>query len=259
MTDKVLIGKVKNERQFEANFKAKFYHIPEAVMPKGMMPVGYVALFYNEAVQGEQNVCIRYYGKIVKTELLPREEITELSSTNCGKQYYKFTVDEWKELSMPIIRDKGGVYVKAFTRLKILLSAEKLSDIERLNNVKQKPKRKAISFSDEQIANVKLSEDLITATSLAEIISVAGKTKIIAAKITKYLLENGYLKAKEIGRHTCRVSTPKGQEIGIFSDRADKNGDEYYLTLYDKNAQQFVLDHINEIVKIGLRDAYSAE
>lgn len=260
MTNKVLIGKVKNELQLKVNLEEKFYHIPEAVMPKNMLPVGYVALFYAEGkTAAEPEVCIRYFGKVIRTELVLREEITSLPSANRGKRYYKFVVDEWKKLTSPIVRDKGGVYAKAFTKLETLLSAKNLSDIERLDNVKQKPKRKTVFFSDEQIANVVLSEDLITATTLAKIISAAGETKIIAAKITKYLLKNGYLKAKKIGRHTCRVSTPKGQEAGIFSDHADKNGDEYYLTLYDKNAQQFVLNHINEIVKIGLRDAYSTK
>ena len=42
MTNKVLIGKVKNELQLKVNLEEKFYHIPEAVMPKNMLPVGYV-------------------------------------------------------------------------------------------------------------------------------------------------------------------------------------------------------------------------
>lgn len=250
MTNRVLIGKVKNKGQLEVNLAEKFYHIPDAVLPKNMLPVGYVALFYTDAdLPAEPKVCIRYYGKVIKTELLLREEITSLPSRNAGRKYYKFTVDEWKELPEPIVRDKGGVYAKAFTRLETLLAAKKLSDIERLDRVQPQPERKEPFFSDEQIAGVVLSEDLITATALTEIINAAGETKIIPAKITKYLLECGYLKEKKIGKRTCRVATPKGNEIGIFSDRADKNGDEYYLTLYDKDAQQFVLDHINEIVK----------
>lgn len=248
MTDKVLIGRVKNKRQFEVNLEAKFYHIPEAVMPKNMMPIGYVALFYNEEAPGEQAVCIRYYGKVIRTELLLREEITELPSANRGKRYYKFTVDEWKELPTPIIRDKGGVYAKGFTRLETLLSAKKFSEIERADGAKPQSK-KPTAFSEEQIARVVLSEDLITATELARLISAAGSASIAPMEITKYLLDNDYLRQKAIGKRTCRVATPKGNEVGIFSDHADKNGDEYYLTLYDKNAQQFVLDHINEIVK----------
>ena len=258
MTDKVLIGRVKNKRQFDVNLEAKFYHIPEAVMPKNMMPIGYVALFYNEEAEGEQTVCIRYYGKVIKTELLLREKIEELPSANRGKRYYKFIVDEWKELPAPIIRDKGGVYAKGFTRLDTLLSAKKFSEIERADGTKPQSKNPS-TFSEEQIAKVVLSEDLITATELARIISTAGSTSIAPTKITKYLLENDYLRQKAIGKRTCRVATPKGNEVGIFSDHADKNGDEYYLTLYDKNAQQFVLDHINEIVKTGLNNAYSAE
>ena len=38
MTNKVLIGKVKNELQLKVNLEEKFYHIPEAVMPKNILP-----------------------------------------------------------------------------------------------------------------------------------------------------------------------------------------------------------------------------
>ena len=62
---------------------------------------------------------------------------------------------------------------------------------------------------------------------------------------------------KGIGGKICRVATPKGEEIGIFSDRAQRNGREFYLTLYDKCAQQFVLDYINDISNIRLFEAYA--
>ena len=256
MTNRVLIGKVKNERQLKVNFDEKFYHIPETVMPKNMLPVGYVALYFTESGDAGKNaVCIRYCGRVIKTELVLREDISSLPSSNIGKKYYKFTVDEWQEVPNPIIRDRGGVFAKAFTDIESLLSSKRLSELVH-RDMKPRRKRSKASFSEEQIANVRLSEDFIGVTALAELISAAGETKIIPTKITKYLVENGYLKIKPLGEKDYRVATPKGQNIGIFSDRAERGGKEYYLTLYDKNAQQFVLDHINEIVKLRLKEAY---
>ena len=258
MTGRVLIGKVKNKHQLTVNLEERFYHIPEAVMVKSMLPVEYVALYFDEAdTTGEKAVCIRYYGRVIKTELVLREEISSLPSSNNGRKYYKFTVDEWKKLPAAIVRDEGGVYAKAFVNIEALLAARKFSEIASVEEKSSRSKRRKILFTEEQIENVKLSEDLISANTLAELINSAGETKIIAAKITKYLLNNEYLKVKGIGGKNCRVATPKGEEIGIFSDRAQRNGREFYLTLYDKCAQQFVLDHINEIAKIRLNESYA--
>ena len=49
MTGRVLIGKVKNKHQLTVNLEERFYHIPEAVMVKSMLPVEYVALYFDEA------------------------------------------------------------------------------------------------------------------------------------------------------------------------------------------------------------------
>lgn len=252
MSERVLIGKVKNEHQFAVNIMEKFYHIPESTMPKDMLPVEYIALYFTE-VKDKRNsqICIRYYGKVIKTESVLREEITSLPSCNVGKRYYKFTVDSWTELPVPIIRDRGGVYTKAFVSMDELFSAQKLSKLLKISDGKRE-----IHFSEEQINNVELSEDLIAVKSLAGLINAAGKTKIESVKITKYLLDNGYLKLKELNGKIYRVATPKGNEIGVFSDRAERKGKLYYLTLYDKCAQQSVLDNINEITKIEFTDAF---
>lgn len=260
MVRKVLIGRVKNKRQFDVNFDERFYHIPEAVLPKNMLPVEYIALYFTEEKAEDKNtVCLRYYGKVIKTELVLREEISSLPSSNIGKKYYKFTVDEWQKLPNPIVKDRGGIFAMGFADMESLLNAKKFSDIVRIGGAKPHGKRGGAFFSKEQIENVKLSEDLISATALAEIISAAGEAKIIPTKITGYLLKNGYLKIKRMGERNYRVATQKGQEAGIFSDRAERRGKEYYLTLYDKCAQQFVLDNINEIVKIRLKEAYASK
>ena len=87
--------------------------------------------------------------------------------------------------------------------IEALLAARKFSEIASVEEKSSRSKRRKILFTEEQIENVKLSEDLISANTLAELINSAGETKIIAAKITKYLLNNEYLKVKGIGGKTA--------------------------------------------------------
>ena len=79
---------------------------------------------------------------------------------------------------------------------------------------------------------------------------------------SEFVIDELYKKVEQISENQKKIlkmfeadKKEKTTSCGV----ENKNGDEYYLTLYDKNAQQFVLDHINEIVKIGLRDAYSTK
>ena len=90
----VLIGTVKNKKQFEVNFAEKFYHIPEAVVPKNMMPVEYVALYLPAGTFGDEDGCIRFYGKISATKIVKREEITSIPSNNPNIMYYKFNIGD---------------------------------------------------------------------------------------------------------------------------------------------------------------------
>ena len=55
MEHEVLIGTVKNRLQLEVNLNEKFYHIPEAVIPKDMLPVKYIALYLPANVFGENS------------------------------------------------------------------------------------------------------------------------------------------------------------------------------------------------------------
>ena len=72
MDHEVLIGTVKSKTQFEVYFSEKFYHIPEAVVPKNMMPVEYIALYLPAGTFGDEDGCIRFYGKIADTKIVKR-------------------------------------------------------------------------------------------------------------------------------------------------------------------------------------------
>ena len=255
----VLIGTVKSKNQFEVNFSEKFYHIPEAVVPKNMMPVEYIALYLPAGTFGDEDGCIRYYGKISETKIVKRDEITSLPSKNPEMSYYKFEIEEWKKLEFPIIRECGGIYAKAFTSLEKLLSAKKLSDI--VNTEYAVAKRiKQYGFKPEEIEKIEITRDPGGVKLLAKRINdAAGKEKIVPVQITKYLLENGYLKLSfdEKTKSLNRVPTEKGMRVGIESFwEINKYYREYSKNYYNEKAQKFIIEHLNEIVMISIEEAY---
>ncbi|MBQ8595530.1 MAG: hypothetical protein IJ406_06215 [Oscillospiraceae bacterium] len=259
MEHEVLIGTVKSKKQFEINFSEKFYHIPEAVVPKNMMPVEYIALYLPSGTFGDEDGCIRYYGKVSETKIVKRGEITSLPSKNPEMSYYKFEIEEWKKLEFPIIRECGGIYAKAFTSFEKLLSAKKLSDIVNTEYAVAK-KKKHSGFKPEEIEKIEITRDPVGVKLLAKRINeAAGKEKILPVQITKYLLDNGYLALSfdEKTKSLNRVATEKGMEIGIESFwEINKYFREYSKNYYNENAQKFVVEHLNEMVMISADEAY---
>lgn len=255
----VLIGTVKSKNQFEVNFSEKFYHIPEAVVPKNMMPVEYIALYLPAGTFGDEDGCIRFYGKISETKIVKRGEITSIPSKNPEMKYYKFEIEEWKRLENPIIRECGGIYAKAFTSLEKLLSATKLSDIVNTEYAVAK-KIKHSGFKPEELEKIEVSKDPVGVKLLAKRINdAAGKEKIIPVQITKYLLQNGYLRLSfdEKTKSLNRVATEKGMEIGIESFwEINKFYREYSKNYYNEKAQKFIIEHLNEIIMISVDEAY---
>ncbi len=255
MEHEVLIGTVKNKAQFEVNFSERFYHIPEAVVPKNMLPVQYIALYLPKSFA--ENSGIKYYGRVKEAKLVKRGEITSIPATNPEIMYYKFEIEEWQALENPVVRESGGIYAKAFTTLEKLLSAKNLSDI--VNTGKAKPRK----YGESRLKNVEITKDPVGAKMLAKRINKAfGKEKVAPVQITKFLLINGYLQIEhdEKSDTDIRVPTEKGTALGIENFwEINRFYREYNKNYYSEEAQRFIAEHINSIAQIPLVEAYKNE
>ena len=70
--------------------------------------------------------------------------------------------------------------------------------------------------------------------------------------IVKWLIQEGFLMEGEIdskGR-TPKVPTEKGREIGIYCEQRERSGGYYLITLYNRDAQAFLLEHIEDIASM---------
>ncbi len=72
--------------------------------------------------------------------------------------------------------------------------------------------------------------------------------------MTSWLIQGGLLKESEPdyeGR-ISKIATEKGNEIGIYSESRERGGGGgfYLATLYNREAQRFLLDHIDEMSRM---------
>lgn len=123
-------------------------------------------------------------------------------------------------------------------------------DIERTPKVRRG--RKAVYITDEQRASLttagirKVSE---IAQEINRVIADNQTRRFRATWITDWLEEKGYLTQNEIGD---RVATEAGKRLGITSRHKKWSGDdgaqEYYVNLYPEAAQEFIFQHLDEIL-----------
>lgn len=67
--------------------------------------------------------------------------------------------------------------------------------------------------------------------------------------MTTWLMQQGLLVESEpdIKGRTYKMATAKGNEIGISTEQREREDGGYLATLYNRDAQKYLLDHIEEI------------
>lgn len=117
-----------------------------------------------------------------------------------------------------------------------------------------KPKALPFVLSQEQLARIQISHEPIRVTQFVERISAATDNtqmkKLKTTVITDWLLEKGFLKLQKgtDGKNT-RIPTQSGREIGLFTQIRQGKYGEYQAVFYDSQAQQFVLDHLFDMLE----------
>ena len=76
------------------------------------------------------------------------------------------------------------------------------------------------------------------------------KMPVSATTITLWLRENGYLEKKAIndtGKENS-VPTRKGEDLGLYSEKAGIYPNEYYRVFYNEDAQRFIIKNFRKIL-----------
>ena len=72
------------------------------------------------------------------------------------------------------------------------------------------------------------------------------RKKLKATDITEWLLSLGVLKIEEVNGKNCKFPTYDGTKLGLSVERRENaSGERYFVTLYNRKAQQFILDHLS--------------
>ncbi|MBO5269437.1 MAG: hypothetical protein J6B77_01540 [Clostridia bacterium] len=119
----------------------------------------------------------------------------------------------------------------------------------------KKERKKAFVLSEEERAGLRISERPITVSEIAERLNERidpdKVKKISAVMINHWLVTEGYLEQVALANGKSRkMPTPSGEAIGIFAEEKTGQYGTYFNVLFRPQAQQFVYDHIAEIVEL---------
>ncbi|MBE7049516.1 MAG: hypothetical protein E7394_01950 [Ruminococcaceae bacterium] len=117
----VLVGALRNRQQLEIALNNKFYHIPKHMIPDDKVNISYIAIYQSKNLFGNHSG-IKYFGKVLSSEVVKRKEISEIPSES-EELYVRYNVDEWNKLGNNISSGYGGTLV-GFTNLYMMLRAD---------------------------------------------------------------------------------------------------------------------------------------
>lgn len=120
----------------------------------------------------------------------------------------------------------------------------------------QRANKKEFSLTDEDLARYRFEDHPISVSEIAKKINELADDnemkKFSYKLITTFLIENGFLIEQEtVDGKKVKVPTDKGMSIGISREERIGRSGQYHITVYDNDAQQFILDNLKSILNFN--------
>lgn len=119
-----------------------------------------------------------------------------------------------------------------------------------------KPKKRPFEITQEALDGFAFSKAPITISEMAKRINDLVDTETMAglkyASLTAFLMRHGYLE-ETVRADGGRSKTPteRGRAIGITTEERSGMRGIYQVTVYDREAQQFILDNLDGVIEIN--------
>ncbi len=143
--------------------------------------------------------------------------------------------------------------------IRSLFIAVQALDTMIVGGAKAKKKKGKVPFTllPSDAETIVLSEKPLPITNITAIINDAAETekmkKLSYKVVLQWLMDNGFIVEKDIEGKAVRYPTEKGIDLGISVEkRIPSSGEVHYVTVYNKEAQRFIVDNVNIMVESSL-------
>ena len=118
----------------------------------------------------------------------------------------------------------------------------------------KKSRKKAFSLSHDEAERIDYSDEPLPITKVVQrindVVDTSNMKKLTYKIIVQWFIKHGYIEEKEVEQFKAKCPTEDGRRIGISLDRRESNRmGVYFVTLYNTEAQHFIVDNIDAIVQ----------
>lgn len=124
---------------------------------------------------------------------------------------------------------------------------------------KVKKKKEPFHLTAEQLSGFRFSDEPIPISEITNRFNALASTEesvqLTRGILTNWLIENGFLQeVKASDGKTLKRPTDQGNKIGIFADHRTGQYGDYTVVLYRREAQQFLVDHLEAILSLAAEE-----
>lgn len=184
--------------------------------------------------------------------------MTELEKIERAKMYIDKLANGINPLNDMMLPDDDIVNNVRISRCFFFLSGVLNKLIEEDKNPKRRRKNGTLPFSItlEERNQFEFSEKPITISDIAKRLNQVVKNEDIKrikySQITSWLIEIGMLtEIERLDGKRTKYPTPTGNSIGISTEERIGERGNYTVTIYNKEAQSFILDNIEAIMDLS--------
>ena len=110
------------------------------------------------------------------------------------------------------------------------------------------------SLSQAQLTNFEFSETPLSISQIASMISAlnleSSQVGLKASDLVDWLVHLGLLRTVEHGGKNYKLPTDAGKQIGILVEARHGLKGDYYIALYNTDAQRFIINNIHGLIKV---------
>lgn len=112
----------------------------------------------------------------------------------------------------------------------------------------KKRSREPLQITEEQLREIQPSDTPLTVTHLCKLISAGAEGKLSYKTVTDWMHERGFLCTEIVHDKRRKRVSELGRQIGLFEERRQNEYGEYVSICYSREAQQFVIDNLPEML-----------
>ena len=129
---------------------------------------------------------------------------------------------------------------------------------------KHSGKKEPFALTVEQAARFEYFEKPVSVTDFVEklnsLVDIESMKKLKTTGITNWLVSIEMLEIVELPTgKTKKMPTKKGKALGIITESRFSQYGQYEAVLYDRNAQQFIMDNIDAVIAVNNQKKSKAE